>query len=36
MKTDENGQDVYTVPEDDVSDAVFQQLVDMTEEFGEE
>ena len=36
IETDENGQDVYTVPDDDVSDAVFQQLVDMTEEFGDE
>ena len=33
---DENGEDVYTVPDDDVSDAVFQQLVDMTEEFGDD
>ena len=36
IETDENGQDFYTVPDDDVSDAVFQQLVDMTEEFGDE
>ena len=36
IETDENGQDFYTVPDDDVSDAVFQQLIDMTEEFGDE
>lgn len=36
IETDENGQDFYTVPDDDVSDAVFQQLVDMTEEFGDD
>lgn len=36
IETDENGQDFYTVPDDDVSDAVFQHLVDMTEEFGDE
>ena len=36
IETDENGQDVYTVPEDEVSDAVFQLLLEMTEEFGEE
>ena len=36
IETDENGQDFYTVPDDDVSDAVFQQLVDMTEELGDD
>ena len=36
IETDENGQDFYTVPDDDVSDAVFQQLVDMNEEFGDD
>ena len=36
IETDEKGQDFYTVPDDDVSDAVFQQLVDMTEELGDD
>ena len=29
---DENGEDVYSVPDDDVADAVFQKLVDLTDE----
>ena len=33
---DENGDDVYNVPDDDVADAVFAKLVEMTEEFGED
>ncbi len=36
IETDENGQEFYTVTDDDVSDAVFQQMVDMTEECGDE
>lgn len=28
---DENGEDVYNVPEDDVADAVFARLVELTE-----
>lgn len=35
IEKDENGEDVYTVPDDDVSDAVFEQLVRMTESFEE-
>ena len=34
IDTDENGQDVYTVPDDEVSDAVFQQLLEMSEDLG--
>lgn len=36
IDTDEDGQDIYTVPDDDVSDAVFRQLLEMTEDLGEE
>ncbi len=32
ITTDENGQDVYTVPDDKIADAVFEQLVRMSEE----
>ena len=33
---DENGEDVYTVPDDDVADAVFEQLVKLSDSIGEE
>ena len=33
---DENGEDVYTVPDDDVADAVFEQLVNLSNSMGEE
>ena len=36
IEQDENGDDVYNVPDDDVADAVFAKLVEMTEEFGED
>lgn len=36
IEQDENGEDVYTVPDDDVADAVFEQLVQMTESLGDE
>ena len=36
IEQDENGEDVYNVPDDDVADAVFAQLLRMTEELGEE
>ncbi len=36
IDTDEDGQDIYTVPDDDVSDAVFRQLLEMTEDLGDE
>ena len=32
ITTDENGQDVYNVPDDKIADAVFEQLVRMSEE----
>ena len=32
ISTDDNGQDVYTVPDDSIADAVFEQLVRMSEE----
>ena len=33
---DENGEDVYNVPDDDIADAVFARLVRMTEELDQE
>ena len=36
IEQDENGEDVYNVPDDDVADAVFAKLVEMTEELGED
>jgi len=33
---DENGEDVYNVPDDDIADAVFARLVQMTEELDQE
>ena len=33
---DENGEDVYNVPDDEVADAVFEKLVEMTEDFDQE
>ena len=33
---DENGEDVYNVPDDDVADAVFARLVEMTEDLGQD
>ncbi len=35
IEQDENGEDVYNVPDDDVADAVFQRLMEMTEDMGE-
>ena len=35
ISTDDNGQDVYTVPDDSIADAVFEQLVRMSEELEE-
>ncbi len=32
IEQDENGQDVYNVPDDDVADAVFEKLVKLSEE----
>ncbi len=36
IEQDEDGNDVYNVPADDVADAVFAKLVEMTEDLGEE
>lgn len=36
ISQDENGEDVYTVPDDDVADAVFEQLVKLSDSLGEE
>ena len=33
---DENGEDVYNVPDDDIADAVFARLVRMTEDLDQE
>ena len=33
---DENGEDYYTVPDDEVADAVFEQLVRMSDSMEEE
>ena len=36
IEQDENGEDVYNVPDDDVADAVFARLVEMAENLGDE
>lgn len=36
IEQDEDGNDVYNVPEDDVADAVFEKLVKMTEDLDQE
>ena len=36
IEQDENGEDVYNVPDDEVADAVFEKLVEMTEDFDQE
>lgn len=36
IEQDDNGEDVYNVPDDDVADAVFAKLVEMTEDFDQE
>ncbi len=36
IEQDENGEDVYTVPDDDTADAVFEQLVRLSDSMGEE
>ena len=33
---DEDGNDVYNVPDDDVADAVFEKLVQMSEDLDQE
>ena len=36
IEQDENGQDVYNVPDDDVADAVFEKLVRLSEDLDQE
>ena len=36
IEQDENGEDVYTVPDDDTADAVFAQLVRLSDSMDEE
>ena len=36
IEQDENGEDVYNVPDDEVADVVFAKLVEMTEDFDQE
>ena len=36
IEQDDNGEDVYNVPDYDVADAVFAKLVEMTEDFDQE
>ena len=36
IEQDEDGNDVYNVPDDDVADAVFAKLVELTDDLGEE
>ncbi len=36
IEQDENGNDVYNVPDDEVADAVFAKLVEMTEDLDED
>ena len=36
IEQDENGEDVYNVPDDDVADAVFAKLVELTEDLGQD
>ena len=36
IEQDEDGNDVYNVPDDDVADAVFSKLVELTDDLGEE
>ena len=35
IEQDENGEDVYTVPDDDVADAVFNHLVELSDSIDE-
>ena len=36
IEQDENGNDVYNVPDDEVADAVFAKLVEMTEDLDQD
>ena len=36
IEQDEKGEDVYNVPDDDVADAVFAKLVELTDDLSED
>ena len=36
IEQDENGDDIYTVPDDDISDTVFEELLKLSEEMDDE
>ena len=36
IEQDEDGNDVYNVPDDDVADAVFAKLVELTDDLGQD
>ena len=36
IEQDEDGNDVYNVPDDDVADAVFAKLVELTDDLGKD
>ena len=36
IEQDENGEDVYNVPEDDVADAVFEKLLRLTDDLNQD
>ena len=36
IEQDENGEDVYTIPDEDVADAVFEQLVKLSDSMGDD
>ncbi len=36
IEQDENGEDVYNIPDDDVADAVFAKLVQLTEDLDQD
>ena len=36
IDTDEDGNDVYNVPDDDIADAVFARLVELTDDMDQE
>ena len=36
IEQDENGEDIYNVPDDDIADAVFEKFLQLTEDLGED
>ncbi len=36
IEQNENGEDIYTVPDDDVADAVFEKLLKLSEDMDQE